>query len=68
MPSLTHQNEDHQIRPSLRDLLQLLQSCLLDLLDLLGDELFSCKVALQFDERVGRNGLAFGPSTEAGIT
>src|SRR5262249_58936509 len=54
------QNEDHQIGSSLRCLLQLLKSRLLDLLDLLSDELLSRKVALQFGERVGRNGLALG--------
>src|SRR5262245_1055390 len=56
----THQNQDHQIGSGLRGLLQLLQSRLLDLLDLLGDELLSRKVALQFGERVGRNELALG--------
>src|SRR5215467_15743090 len=56
----THQNENHQIWSCFGGPLQLLQSRLLDLLDLLGDELLSRKVALQFGERVGRNGLVLG--------
>src|SRR5262249_47072325 len=52
--------EDHEIWSSLGGLLELLQTRLLDLPDLLGNELFARHVALQLCERIGRDGLALG--------
>ena len=60
MPITRIRNEDHQIGSTLRGLLQLLESRLLDLLDFLGDELLPLEVAAQFGERVGRDRLALG--------
>src|SRR5262249_58219897 len=56
----THQNEDHQIWSGLWVLLELLQTRLLNLLDLLGHELLSREIALQLRERIGGNRLALG--------
>src|SRR5262249_37413202 len=55
-----YQKKDHQIWLSFGGLLELLEARLLDLPYLLDNELLALDIALQFGERVGRNGLALG--------